>query len=133
MNKKTLDVMFSKKSDNWATPKEIYNRFMDAGYVDPCPLNSEFDNLGVDFGEVNMFINPPYSDIKSWVDFAIRHHERYKKEIVFLVPSRTDTKWFHKLLEYGIEIEFIKGRLRFSESGEDAPFASIYIKIKGER
>lgn len=131
MNRKTIDVMFSKKSDHWRTPKELYERFMDGGYVDPCPFESEYDNLDVDFGNVKMFINPPYSDIKRWVEFAIRHHNKYKKEILFLVPSRTDTKWFHELLEYGVELEFIKGRLHFSNK-DRAPFPSVYIKLKGE-
>lgn len=123
--------MFSKKSDNWQTPKEIYVSFMLDGYVDPCPFESTYDNLDVDFGDVRMFINPPYSDISSWVDFAIRHHRKYKKEIVFLVPSRTDTKWFHKLLDYGVELDFVKGRLNFSDS-DRAPFPSVFIKLKGD-
>lgn len=131
MDRKKLDVLFSSKSDHWSTPKEIYDRFMSEGFVDPCPLHSDFDNLDVDFGDVKMFINPPYSDITTWVNFAIGHHLKYGKEIVLLVPSRTDTKWFHKLLEYGADLQFIKGRLKFSNSKENAPFPSVYITLKG--
>lgn len=124
------ELMFSSKSDNWATPKHIYDSYMDRGYIDPCPLNSKKDNLGVDFGQVNMFINPPYSDIKNWAEFAIRHHSKYGKEIVMLVPSRTDTKWFHRLLDYGVNLKFIKGRLKFGDSKNSAPFPSVYITFK---
>ena len=129
MNKKTIDLMFSKKSDHWKTPKAIYQKFMYEGYVDPCPFESQENNLDKDFGNVRMFINPPYSGIKHWVDFAIKHHQKYKKEIVFLVPSRTDRKWFHKLLDYGVRITFVKGRLRFNES-DRAPFPSVYITLE---
>ena len=122
--------MFSKKSDDWSTPRDIYEKFINDGYIDPCPLHSEEDNLNIDFGNVKLFINPPYSDIKNWVEFAIRHHKKYKNEIVFLVPSRTDTKWFHRLLDYGVELEFIKGRLKFGGSDNPAPFPSVYIKLK---
>ena len=41
-----LDVMFSNNSDDWVTPDDIYNHFInDLGCIDPCPLYSEFDNL----------------------------------------------------------------------------------------
>jgi site-specific DNA-methyltransferase (adenine-specific) len=129
MDKKTRDVMFSKKSDHWATPKYIYDDFMSKGYVDPCPLYCETNNLEKDFVNVKMFINPPYSRIKQWVEFATRHHKLYGKEIVFLVPSRTDTKWFHTLLEYGVHLNFVKGRLNFSES-DNAPFPSVFITLQ---
>jgi site-specific DNA-methyltransferase (adenine-specific) len=129
MDKKTKNLMFSKKSDDWSTPKHIYDDFINREYVDPCPLHCETNNLEKDFGNVKMFINPPYSGIKYWVEFAIRHHKLYGKEIVFLVPSRTDTKWFHTLLEYGVKLNFLKGRLNFS--GLDrAPFPSVFITLE---
>jgi len=54
-------------SDNWATPKDLYEK-LDAEFCfdfDPCPLNEEeitpeSDGLLVDWGERN-FVNPPYS------------------------------------------------------------------------
>lgn len=132
MNKNDLSVMFSKHSDHWKTPKDLYHLFIDQGFVDPCPLYCETDNLNKDFGEVNLFINPPYSDIRSWVKFAIKHHQKYKTKIVLLVPARTDTKWFHELLDYGIYITFIKGRLKFGDEKNSAPFPSLLIEIVGD-
>ena len=41
-----------------------------------------------------------------------------------MIPSRTDTKYFHKLLKRGGIIVFIKGRLKFSNKGS-APFPNI--------
>ena len=45
--------------------------------------------------------------------------------IVFLVPSRTDTKWFHEFVYHKAELRFIKGRLKFGDSKNSAPFSSI--------
>ncbi len=47
-----------------------------------------------------------------------------------LVASRTDTKWFHKLMEYAKEIRFIKGRLKFDNYKNSAPFPSAIIILK---
>lgn len=38
-------VLVSKKSDNWETPKELYNIFIENGFYDPCPYLSKQDNL----------------------------------------------------------------------------------------
>jgi len=44
--------------------------------------------------------------------------------ILFLIPSRTDTKWFKKLYENNASFYFIEGRLHFNE-GKSAPFPSM--------
>lgn len=124
---RNLKVMYSKNSDHWTTPKHIYDFYINKGYIDPCPLNSTIDNLTHDWDCGCYFINPPYSDIKSWVDKAIYEHEKGRR-ITMLVPARTDTKWFHRLLDYGCHIQFIKGRLRFGEKGP-APFPSLLITL----
>lgn len=116
------------KSDDWATPKSLYNSFMQGGYYDPCPLFSSFDGLSIEWKEKN-FINPPYSDLKKWIDKSI---EEAKKghECVLLIPSRTDTKAFESLYKFGCEFTFIIGRLHFNE-GEAAPFPSVLVRLKG--
>ena len=122
-----LKVHFSKNTDDWKTPKFIYDDFINRGFIDPCPFQSIENNLNKDFGNVKLFINPPYSDIISWINFAIFHHQKYKNRITLLVPARTDTKWFHKALEYGFKVTFIKGRLKFNDGPNSAPFPSIYL------
>ena len=119
--------MFSKRSDHWETPSEIYTRYMLLGFWDPCPLYSTVDNLKTEW-QGKLFINPPYSAVKTWVDKAIKELENVD-QIVFLVPARTDTKWFHRLLEKDAKIEFLKGRLRFSNKGS-APFPSLLITLE---
>ena len=126
MKNNDLNVMFSHKSDHWATPKDIYDKFMQLGYYDPCPLNSATNNLNTLYEHDKIYINPPYSDIDSWIDFGLKHFNHKTNVIVYLVPARTDTKWFHKALEKNAKVFFIKGRLHFNGGGS-APFPSIYL------
>lgn len=58
--------------------------------------------------------------------FLARAHEA--ELAVFLVPARTDTKWFHELvLPQAKEIRFIKGRFRFGDAKHPAPFPSMVV------
>lgn len=47
-----------------------------------------------------------------------------------LIPSRTDTKAFHEWILPYAELRFVKGRLRFGNSKENAPFASVIVVFK---
>ena len=101
-------------------------------FYDPCPLyGSGFDlNLKENYGK--LFINPPYSNIKEWVNYAIEYNKQFNHHVVLLIPSRTDTRYFHKLLEYGVSLEFIKGRLKFGGMKGSAPFPSVLVHINEE-
>lgn len=121
-------ILFSKNSDNWATPKIIYDYYMNNEYFDPCPLNSQFDGLEIEWKNKN-FVNPPYSKIKDFVDKSIEEHKKGRK-VILLIPARTDTKYFRKLVDYGCDIFFITGRLHFNNSNS-APFPSCYIWLTG--
>lgn len=144
MAQNKLKALFSRASDNWATPdyvlsylKKKYN--VKDSFFDPCPLYA-FDegrnSLTEDWNsEKNIYINPPYSDIVSFVNKAIETHKENKGEqtIIFLIPARTDTKYFEKLFDYGCEFEFITGRLKFGESEGSAPFPSVIVVLKGNK
>ena len=123
-------VVFSHKTDHWATPKAIYNEYMKKGYVDPCPLNCEVDNLKNEYKEQKLFINPPYSNISGWVDSIIHWCNDNNCYVHLLIPARTDTKYFHKLLNNcNCSVYFIKGRLHFNDQGA-APFPTVIISVK---
>jgi site-specific DNA-methyltransferase (adenine-specific) len=117
-----------KYSDHWSTPKEIYNKYvLEMNYFDPCPLQGkDFDFIHID---KPVFLNPPYSDISKWVEWAITQHIVSRKPVVLLIPARTDTRYFHELLEEKPTIEFIKGRLKFGDSKQGAPFPSILVHL----
>lgn len=48
--------------DDWATPKEFYDKLDSEFYFtfDPCPLRYTVDGLNIDWKGSN-YINPPYS------------------------------------------------------------------------
>lgn len=122
------DYKHNNKSDHWATPRKLYKSIIELGYIDPCPLFSKEDNLMKFYVNHKLYINPPFSKIETWVNWAI---EQYKNgcEILFLMPSRTDTKYFHRMLEYKPKIYFFKGRLSFNDCGIKAPFPCILIHL----
>lgn len=101
---------------------------MELGYFDPCPYKSNFNGLEIEWKDKN-FVNPPYSKIKEFVDKAIEEHKK-GKVVVLLIPARTDTKYFRKLSNYGMDICFVTGRLHFNDSNS-APFPSCYITLTG--
>ena len=116
---------FSHKSDDWSTPKEFYEYLMKENYMDPCPLHSKEDNLNKIYPyNSKIFINPPYSKIKDWIIF-IKNNPNSKR--LLLIPARTDTQYFHELLKLHPFIYFIKGRLKFGESKDSAPFPSLLL------
>ena len=139
--------MFSSQSSEWITPKELYD-ILNKVYkfdLDPCttkdnPLGTKYyytketDGLCTIWPEdvTNVFINPPYNkEIGLWLYKA--KFECYRnpkiKHIVFLLPARTDTKWFHKYiyLNNKVQTTFLPGRLKFRGAKNSAPFPSMIV------
>jgi len=104
-----------ENNNNWETPSYIYDPLHEEFNFDfdPCPLNSNFDGLSIEWGNCN-FINPPYDRI-SKPKFIQKAFEEWKKEktCVLLIPSSTSTKQFHELILPNAEIRFVKGRIAF--------------------
>ena len=125
-------VHFSSGNDNWSTPVELYNdlneefKFND----DPCPINGT-GGLDREWG-TRVFCNPPYSNLKEWAKKAYEESQ-LGKLVVLLIPSRTDTKYWHKYIMKATEIRFCKGRLKFGGSKNSAPFPSAVIIFKEEK
>lgn len=120
-------VVFSSLSDHWSTPDSVY-RELDKEFsftFDPCPLYSKVSGLS-DAWRGRVFCNPPYSKIEQFIRKGLWHlHARECELLVFLVPARTDTKWFHDYCLSAGEIRFIKGRLKFGNAKNSAPFPSM--------
>ncbi len=149
-------VMFGKATDEWATPQELFDALdrefdfdLDAaaslanrkcglyftqadnalsrGWAQPCG-NAEL------IDPATVWLNPPYSRCR---DFIAKAAQEARKgcTVVALVPSRTDTRWWHEHVwdaeqhqpRAGVEIRFIKGRLKFGNSENSAPFPSVVI------
>jgi site-specific DNA-methyltransferase (adenine-specific) len=129
-----MSVHFSSQRLDWKTPKAVY-QVLDAEFgfdFDPCPPKPTFDGLETSWGECN-FVNPPYgNEIPKWVAKAYSEWQE-GKTVVMLIPSRTDTRWWHDYIMKATEIRFIKGRLKFDDQANSAPFPSAIVIFKGDK
>lgn len=134
-------VMFSCETDLWATPQDLYDKLNSEFNftLDPCatPQNAkcvkfytkEQDGLRQDWGGDAVFCNPPYGrDIYAWVRKCFMEAQKINTTVVMLIPARTDTRYFHEFIYHKArEIRFIKGRLKFGNQKNNAPFPSMVV------
>ena len=132
--------MFSSKTNMWATPQDLFNELdNEFGFtVDVCALpenakckqyyTPEIDGLKQEWHGV-CWCNPPYGrEIGKWVEKAYNSvHNGNANRVVMLLPARTDTIWFHTYIYGYAEIRFIKGRLKFGNAQNSAPFPSMIV------
>lgn len=83
-------------------------------------IGEEHDSLGKHRWLKSNWCNPPYSDIKPWIEKAITEHQK-GKTIVMLVPADTSVKWFKLAYESCNEVRFISGRLSFINAETQKP------------
>ena len=137
------DVLFSSKSVVWETPQDLFDK-LNAEFhfdLDVCALpenakcekyyTPEDDGLSQPWNGI-CWCNPPYGrTIGKWVQKA---YETFAGggTVVMLLPARTDTKWFHEYIYNKAEIRFIKGRLKFGNSKNVAPFPSMIVVFDGK-
>ena len=126
------NIQGTRDSDNYATPVSFYKK-LDEEFkftFDPTPFkhNFEWDGLLVDWNG-NIFCNPPYSNIEPFIKTAIQEIKNGTCTVaVFLIPIRSDTKYWHELImKHSEEIRFVKGRLNFNESKSPAPFPCVVV------
>ena len=131
--------LMTSTTDLWSTPQAFYDKYNKAYNfdLDVCATkdNAKCDNYytidddGLDQDwKGTVWMNPPYGrEIGKWMKKASKSHGIGKaKSIVCLVPSRTDTKWWHDYAMKG-KITFIKGRLKFGNATNSAPFPSAVV------
>ena len=119
------DVMFSSKSNEWETPQSFFDE-LNAEFhftLDPCCqeynhkcdkyYTPKQDGLSQSWAGETVFCNPPYGRaIGTWVKKCYEESQK-GATVVMLIPSRTDTSWFHDYIFGKAEIRFVRGRLRF--------------------
>ena len=134
--------LFSSNTSEWATPIEFY-KMLDSEFnftLDPCSTEENHkckkyytkkeNGLIQSWENEIVFCNPPYGrEIAQWVEKAYNENLKGTK-IVLLLPARTDTKWFHNFIYEKHEIRFLKGRLKFNDSKNSAPFPSMVVIMK---
>ncbi|MBW2662908.1 MAG: adenine methyltransferase [Deltaproteobacteria bacterium] len=133
-----MKVYFSSTTCEWSTPQGVFDNLDDEfGFtLDPCATHENAkckkyftqteDGLKQDWGTEKVFMNPPYGRvIGGWMKKAYESSLN-GATVVCLIPAKTDTRWFH---EYAIkgEIRVIKGRLKFGDAKNSAPFPSAIV------
>ena len=107
-------------------------------YHDPCPIDYKIDAFSYDWCEHHdqVYVNPPYSDPKPWVEKAIREISIYPDStIVMLLKHDSSTRWFKMLHEAGARFLMFQGRLDFSNpdgegiAGSCASFPSVLVVL----
>ena len=141
VNKATQKVMFSSKTGNWSTPQEFYDRLnwrFGPFDLDPCASGKNAkcatfyteadDGLSKDWTGHTAFVNPPYGrGIDKWIRKGFESSQTEGTRVVMLIPARTDTKYWHKYVMQASEIHLVKGRLKFGDSENSAPFPSAVV------
>lgn len=142
----------SSARDDWATPKDFFAKLdeefdfaLDAAaskfstlvpenwygldHHDPARQDAFSRIWSIDAQGGNIWLNPPYGKtIGDWMAKANRE-ARSTSKVVCLVPARTDTRWWHEsCIQH--EVRFVRGRLRFGDQVNAAPFPSAIVIVK---
>lgn len=128
---------FSSATDLWSTPQKVFDD-LNAEFhmtLDVCATadnakcgayyDKEADGLAQDWSGKRCWMNPPYGrEIGKWVQKAAQGGAQ---TVVCLLPARTDTRWWHDYIQDKAEVRFIKGRLKFGDCKNSAPFPSAIV------
>ena len=73
-------------------------------------------------------MNPPYGrGIKEWIKKAYEESRKEDTTVVMLIPARTDTRYWHDYVMKANDLYFVKGRLKFGNGENSAPFPSAVV------
>jgi site-specific DNA-methyltransferase (adenine-specific) len=126
---------FASKKQDWETPDSIWLPLAeefpfnldvaasDKNHLLEQYITEEQDAMKTEWGSHVCWLNPPYGKgypLSAWVK---RGYEESKKGaiVVMLIPSRTNTNWFHEIcLKHG-EVRFLKGRPKFGGAKHGLP------------
>lgn len=122
--------------DNGGTPDHIIDAIVEEFgiFFDPCPNNPSFDGLSLQWSKISnvIYVNPPYSrgNLKKWVK---KCYEEFLNgcTVIMLIPSYTDTEYFHDFIYPYAELRFLKGRLKFKGYDAPASFPSMLCIFRG--
>ena len=134
------ELMFSSKTDLWSTPDDFYKKLDRIFHfeVDVCATAENakcknfysIENDGLKKNWVgSVWMNPPYGrGIYEWVKKAYESGKA-GATVVCLLPARVDTAWWHEYCQRG-EIYFVRGRLKFGQQDNSAPFPSAVVVFR---
>lgn len=124
---------------DWETPWPLFARYdVEFGFtLDAAASHTnakcaryftpEIDGLVQDWGREIVWLNPPYGrEIRKWMAKA---HDAATRgaTVVCLIPSRTDSGWWHDHVEMASERRFLRGRIKFVGAKYNAPFPCAIV------
>ena len=141
--RKAFAACLSSRDQTWQTPADLLANILssagrEAFDLDPCsPLSDGPVPAAVRWTEADdglthawsglVFVNPPYSRaLPLWVAKCKEEGGR-GAVVIGLVPSRTDTRWWHDSVAGQADVIMLKGRLKFGNGKGSAPFPSALV------
>jgi len=138
-------ILFSSNKHDWTTPKDFFEKLnREFNFtLDPCCYaetalckkyyTEKEDGLIQDWQGETVFCNPPYGkEIEKWVEKCYMESLKPNTTVVLLIPNRSDTIWYHEYIHGKAKVEPVKGRLKFGNSKNSAPFPSIWVVFGGK-
>jgi site-specific DNA-methyltransferase (adenine-specific) len=136
-----MSIHFSSNTNEWSTPLSFFVKLNEEFNftLDPCCtiesakctkfFTKKEDGLKQSWEGYNVFMNPPYGrEIKDWIKKAHDESKKNNTIVVCLIPARTDTRYWHEyIFNKAKDIRFLKGRLKFGNSKNSAPFPSAVV------
>lgn len=142
-------ALLTSNTVEWATPQDLFDDLnAEFGFtLDVCatPENAkcaryftpEVDGLSKSWAGETVWMNPPYGRaIGAWVSKARGESFEPNTTVVCLLPSRTDTRWWHHWVQPNLiakpsDVRFVRGRLKFGGASNSAPFPSVIVVMRG--
>lgn len=141
----------TSNDDTWTTPRSYfaqvsrsYNFTLDAAaltsstlcdewygpdHPDPARRDALLCDWHADARGGDIWLNPPYGrEMNIWMQKAYLEASK-GSTVVCLVPSRTDTAWFHDFC-MPHDVTYIRGRLKFGDGKNSAPFPSALVVMR---
>jgi site-specific DNA-methyltransferase (adenine-specific) len=149
-------ALFSSATGEWETPQWLFDELdKEFGFtLDVCAspdnhkcgryLSYKEDGLQQSWDNEVCWMNPPYGrQIGKWVERA--HNEAWDGNaiVVCLLPVRPDTKWWQYYILHNRDmslpfvtqsswpqVRFVRGRLKFGNAKNSAPFPSAVVVFR---
>lgn len=130
--------MFTANRQDWETPDWLFRQWDDKYHFETdvcalphnakCPVyyTPETDGLAQKW-HGTCWMNPPYGrEIATWIKKAYESSLE-GATVVCLIPSRTDTAWWHDYVMRASKIHYIRGRIQFVGAPYNAPFPCAVV------
>lgn len=141
----TFENKFVSVRQDWPTPEKLYREANKRYNFDfdlaadasntKCPrFFSEHDDALSQEWEGSCWLNPPYGGsakarLALWVRKAYEQAQKDSCSVAMLIPTRTNTRWWHQYCMRAKEILFVEGRPKFGDAkhGLPQPLAIVFF------